>query len=170
MGMSGIVSRVNQRASSISSRRGQSPSAHSAVKPSMREWGRAGWLPKYFMFYPDANFFESSLDTASSRLSPGSTKPASTLNRPLGKRVLRAAAFVFFGYCHYYGGAEDGVGDVVAVGAGVGPVVVGGVHGAPHRGQNRLLRFQSIIWKAVPADWKSFSPPRVHSSRRPTVS
>jgi len=64
-----------------------SPLSHSAVKPSISERGKGqGWLPKYLMFFTFilVSSYTSRL-THSSRFSPGSTNPASTLNLPGGK-------------------------------------------------------------------------------------
>lgn len=92
-GMSGKESGVNHLASSISLPSGLiSPLAHSAVNPTMREWGKGhGWLPKYLMFFtriPTSS--SSSRSTVSSRLSPGSTNPARTLYLPFGEWGLLA--------------------------------------------------------------------------------
>ena len=61
----------------------------------------------FFTLIPTSS--KSSLATVSSRLSPRLDEAASTLNRPLGKRVLWASKeFVFLSIGHHYGGAEDG--------------------------------------------------------------
>jgi len=94
-GISGMSSALNHRASRISSLSIlMSPPAYSAVKPIINESGKGqGWLPKYRMFFTSmpASSFTSRL-TASSRVSPGSTKPARTLKRPSLNRGERASS------------------------------------------------------------------------------
>ena len=57
------------------------PDSQEAVNPIMREWGKGhGWLPKYRISPTRTDTSsKTSLCTACSRVSPGSTKPASTL-------------------------------------------------------------------------------------------
>ncbi len=88
-----ISSRLNQRTSSSSwSEQKISPAANSAVKPSIREPGKGhGWEAKYSteqISMPASS--RTSRRTASSRVSPGSTKPARTEYIPSGQLDWRA--------------------------------------------------------------------------------
>ncbi len=83
-----------------------------------RTWKGQGWLPKYFMFFTLILVSSyTSLLTHSSRLSPGSTNPARTLNLPGGKLAPPHQKFTVLFNCNDYCRRDNGVIYLTAAGA-----------------------------------------------------
>ena len=170
-GNAGTASQGNQRASAISVASGcKSPPAYSAVNAIISECGNAhDWLAKYAS--PATSTPTSSRTSRwmqSSIVSPGSTKPASALHIPGGKRCARASSIsrprvtstIIAGDTRGYA-IWPQAGHSFARSPGLSRV------GVPQRPQYRCVASQSTIWNARAASARCASGSAKNSDRSP---